>query len=235
MTAYLSDHQYCKQSLETIILNRMNAVSAKEIRKFERKTRKDNKLWHRLRRTRITASIAHDVIRTCRSKRFSTSFLQRHFINEPINTKAVKWGLTHESTALKEYCKIVSGNFSKCGTMIDHNRCYISATPDAVDSKRETIVEIKCPYSVKDDKPQKVKYLSTGQLRTNHRYYTQVQMQMHVSQIHNCDFVVWTPHGIYIQGIKYNAELVSNYLIDCDFYYKNIFSKTFFEKMISHE
>lgn len=212
MTAYLHDHQYCYESLETIILNRMNAVSTSDIRKFEKKTRKNIKLWHQLRKTRITASIVHDVIRTCHSKRFSTSFLTRHFLNKPITTRAIKWGLTNESTALKEYCKVMGGNFTKCGTIIDRNRSYISATPDAVNDQNDRIVEIKCPFSVKYEKPQNVKYLSSGHLKTTHRYYTQVQIQMHVSQIPNCDFVVWTPQGIYIEGIKYDAELVSSYL-----------------------
>lgn len=233
MTAYLNDHQYCSDSLQTIMLNRINTVSTSDIRRLEKKTRKNIKLWHQLRRTRITASITHDITRTCRSTRFSTNFLAKHFLNKPIKTKAVKWGLTQEAAALKEYCKEMGGNFTKCGTWIDRYRCYISATPDAVNDERDRIVEIKCPFSVKDEKPQKVKYLSSGHLKTTHRYYTQVQMQMHVSEIHSCDFVVWTPKGIYIQGIKYNAELVSSYLNDCDVYYKFFFTKCYFQTIHS--
>lgn len=91
--------------------------------------------------------------------------------------------------------------------LIDRNRSYLSATPDAIHDKRERIVEIKCPLSAKDGKPEKVEYLSIGHLKPTHKYYTQVQMQMHVSEIHNCDFVVWTPNGIYIHTIQ-NSFLV---------------------------
>lgn len=235
MTAYLQDHDYCYEPLATLILNRMNAVTLSNIGKIQKRTKKDNKFWLRQRRSRITASIAHDIIRTCRSKRYCTSFLIIHMLNKPIKTKAIKWGLTQESNALKDYCSLMGVNekFSKCGLMIDESRNYLAATPDAVDSEKTKIVEIKCPISVKDKKPQDVAYLSSGKLKITYRYYTQVQMQMHVSKIHRCDFVVWTPHGIYIQGIQYDAELVSKYLTACDFYYKNVFSHFYFKTMYS--
>lgn len=156
----------------------MNTVTLSDIRKIEKKTKNNNKLWLQQRRTRITASIAHDVIRTCRSKRYCTKFLVIHFLSKPIRTKAIKWGLTHEATALKKYCSVmgVDGQFSKCGLMIDQTLNFLAATPDAIDTKNETIVEIKCPHSVKDEKPEAVKYLSSGKLKSTHRYYTQVQM-----------------------------------------------------------
>lgn len=128
-----------------------------------------------------------------------------------------------------KYISIMGGKFSKCGIIIDESRNYLSVTPDAISDEQETIVEIKCPYSVKDGKPESVDYLSCGRLQTSHKYYTQVQVQMHVTKIHTCDFVVWTPNGIYIEGIRYDADLVSNYLQQCDFYYKNVFSKIYFK------
>lgn len=225
MTAYLNDHNYCKDNLEVIILNRMNAVRKTDIAKIEKKTRSNKKLWFKLRRTRITASIVHDVVRTCRSKRYVTSFLLNHILGKPIHAKAIKWGITHEETALKKYMSVMGGKFSKCGTMIDETRNYLSGTPDAISDEKDIIIEIKCPYSVKDGEPESVEYLSSGRLKTSHRYYTQMQIQMHVAKIHNCDFVVWTPQGIYIQGIKYDPQLVDTYLNQCDFYYKNVFSK----------
>lgn len=229
MNAYLNDHNYCKNTLEEIILNRMNAVTIRDIVNLEKKTRKNKKLWFQLRRTRITASIAHDVVRTCRSKRFATSFLSNHILCRPIRSKAIQWGITQEETALKKYISVMGGKFSKCGTIIDERRNYLSATPDAICDEKEKIIEIKCHFSVKDDKPESVDYLSSGRLKTSHKYYTQVQIQMHVTKIHRCDFVVWTPKGIFIQGIKYDRELVSTYLQLCDCYYKNIFCKRYFD------
>lgn len=228
MIAYLNDHDYCKENLETILLNRMNNVKLCDIPKLEKKSRTNKKLWHQLRKTRITASIAHDVVRTCRSKRFATSFLTNHFLEKPIFSKAIKWGLANEDNALKMYCGLMGENFSKCGTTIDTDRNYISATPDGISKAKDRIVEIKCPYSVRHERPETVEYLSSGKLKTTHRYYTQMQIQMHVTKVHTCDFIVWTPKGIYLQGIKYDSDLVNSYLTDCDFYFRNVFSKQYF-------
>lgn len=37
LAAYLNDHQYCKDGLETIMLNRINKVTIKEIKRIENK------------------------------------------------------------------------------------------------------------------------------------------------------------------------------------------------------
>lgn len=140
----------------------------------------------------------------------------------------MKWGITNEDTAFKKYVSVMGGKFSKCGTIIDEVRNYLSATPDVISDEKEKIVEIKCPYSVKDDKPDSVNYLSSGRLEKTHRYYTQVKIQMHVTKVDTCDFVVWTPKGIFIQGIRYDPDLVSTYLNQCDFYYKKVFAKFYF-------
>lgn len=83
MIGYLRDHDYCKERIATILLNKINAVKLSQILKLEKKSRLNKRLWHELRKARITASIAHDVVRTCRSKRFVTSFLTNHFLNKP--------------------------------------------------------------------------------------------------------------------------------------------------------
>lgn len=229
MGAYLNDHDYCKENIAAKLLNERNTVTTAQILQFEKKTRKNSKLWFQLRKTRITASIAHDVIRTCRTKRYATAFIKQHFLSKPIRSKALKWGITNEATALKAYCRVVNDDFYKCGIIIDKKRNYLSASPDAVNRKHDTIVEIKCPYSVRNDRPETAEYLQTGNLKVTHKYYTQMQIQMHVTGIHRCDFVVWTPQGIFIQGIKYDQALVSTFLEQIEFYYKNVFAPLYFE------
>lgn len=233
MSGYLNDHDYVKENLQTILLNKINNVKPTDIPKFEKKTKKNKRLWYQLRKTRITASMAHDVIRTCHSKRLATSFLNRHFLNKPMLTKAMKWGIANEETALKAYCDMMGEKFSKCGLYIDPDRNYIAATPDGINESKDTILEIKCPYSVRHGQPYEVDYLSSGKLKTSHRYYTQMQIQMHVTKVYSCDFVVWTPNGIHIEGIRYDKDLVAGYLTDCDFYFRNVFSKFYFETIDS--
>lgn len=169
MTAYLHDHFYCTDSLEFILLSRMNSVKLSDIPKLEKKTRKDCRLWRRLRKTRITASVVHDVIRTCRSRRLATplatGFLDNHFREKPFLSKAMKWGIVNEQNALKAYCNLMGRQFSKCDVIIDQERHYLSATPDAISDKKDVIVKIK--YSVRHDVPQSAQYLQSGMLKTN--------------------------------------------------------------------
>lgn len=217
------------------MLDRLNAVKLSDIKKIEKRTskstRKGIKLWYQYRKTRITASIAHDIIRTCRTKRFATSFLKRHVNQMPIRSKAIQWGISHESVALQKYCDLVGEKFTKCGTFIDSEIHYISATPDGVSPCGSIIVEIKCPYSVRFDKPESVDYLQGGKLKRSHKYYCQIQMQMHISKVHRCDFVVWTTKGIYVELILYDAALVESYLPDIQFYYRNVFSVFYFNNV----
>ncbi|KAJ6649017.1 hypothetical protein Bhyg_04249 [Pseudolycoriella hygida] len=230
--AYLNDHKYCQKPLETIMLGRMNEVNQTERRLIERRTRNNKKLWHNTRKTRITASIAKNIVSTCRTKNLATSFLVNHIRGVQLRTKAIKWGLTHEHCALEDCCRLFqcnSDNFLKCGIIIDEERTYISATPDAIEKGRRLIVEIKCPFSVRDNRPEEVDYLKEGKLKRNHAYYVQVQIQMHVTRIHLCDFVVWTNKGIFVESIEYDAVIVAGYLKDLEFYYTNIFSRFYFK------
>lgn len=132
---------------------------------------------------------------------------------------------------MKQYCGLVGVDFKKCGIIVDRTRNYISATPDGIDPHSQLILEIKCPFSVRFDKPTDVDYLKSVGLSPAHKYYHQVQMQMHITKVHRCDFVVWTTKGIFIQHITYDSERVAKYLEDIDFYYKNVFSVFYFDNV----
>ena len=82
---------------------------------------------------------------------------------------------------------------------------YIGASPNGIvgcSCCRERCVEIKCPYSDKDNYitdivGQKNSYLyyqedGTIFLKSNHPYFYQVQTQMLVTGFQFCDFFVWT-------------------------------------------
>lgn len=60
------------------------------------------------------------------------------------------------------------------------------------------VLEIKCPYKFRDTRlakaaeDQKFCLDSKLKLKTDHQYYTQVQLQMFVCEAEYADFVVWT-------------------------------------------
>lgn len=61
----------------------------------------------------------------------------------------------------------------------------MAVTPDGINRERTLIVEVKCPYSVRDQMPEKAYYISQlgdgCHLNRRHAYYSQVQLQMHVA------------------------------------------------------
>ncbi|KAJ6648081.1 Cationic amino acid transporter 2, partial [Pseudolycoriella hygida] len=206
LAGVFNDHQYCKKRLEVLALNTTNKLSAVNACKIERRTSVNKKLWQKIRKSRITASIAHNIVRTCRTQKFAKSFLKNHIMGFKIRSEAIDWGLKNEEAALREYSKKVGENFIKCGIFVDSSLNYLAATPDGINESKSLIVEIKCPYSIRFQEPESASFLKDFLLKKNHAYYTQVQIQMHVTKVYTCDFVVWTTKGILIQPISYDRS-----------------------------
>lgn len=96
-------------------------------------------------------------------------------------------------------------NILSCGLFVDKKSTFLAASPDGL-IDNNSIVEIKCPASIKDFTPQeafenkKLSFMSfiDGELKlkTSHDYYYQIQGQLHITERKYCYFVVWTPKGI---------------------------------------
>ena len=93
---------------------------------------------------------------------------------------------------------------------------YLGATPDGLVKYQccgDGLIEIKCPYSVKDDHPNALQskhqtFLNAQGLVSSHKYYTQIQGQLFVTEKLYCDFVVWTPKVRITQRIYPNVNFV---------------------------
>ena len=101
------------------------------------------------------------------------------------------------------------------GLIINTNYPHLGASPDGIVNCKccgKGLLEIKCPFSVKDLHParqtDKVTFLSaSGKLKRSHKYYTQVQGQLSIADKLYCDFFVWTPKGYLMERIYPNASL----------------------------
>ena len=51
-------------------------------------------------------------------------------------------------------------------------------------------------------------------LKDTHKYYTQCQLQMHVTKVQKCFFVVWTSHRVLIDEIIYDWVFCAD-LLEC--------------------
>ena len=177
--------------------------------------------WHHQCQGRLTASSFHNIL-NMKSKTDPSNFLQRVLTREDLShIPTIKWGIEKEGTAREEYTREmfqVHENF-KCtmaGLVINPQYPHLGTTPDGFVTCtccRDGLVEIKCPFSGKDSHPDVLKskknsFLNTHGLTTSHKYYTQVQGQLLITEKDYCDFVVWTPCGITMQKIYQDLSFI---------------------------
>jgi hypothetical protein len=72
--------------------------------------------------------------------------------------------------------------------------------------KNTCILEIKCPISCKDSEIN-VDYIdSDGKLKTNHAYYTQIQILLYVTCAKTCHFFVFSSCDYKLIIVHYDAN-----------------------------
>ena len=123
------------------------------------------------------------------------------------------------------------------GFMIYPEKCWLRASPDGVVEDPESnvlngLLEIKCPYSVRDKVPEEACknhsfycYLSEDGsvvLRSDHHYYHQIQLQLYVCSRLWCDFCVYTTKGIIVQRVAADENWRTNYIPQLEEYYDNV-------------
>ena len=204
----LSGHgleQKCKKVFDSM------EVKTDQVKELELRTREQSvcKLWFSHRHGRITGSKFHDVI----VRRDSTppdnlvSAIMGYNQYDLSKKKEVRWGVDHEDVARKAYIDRMTAshnNFScrLAGFVVDDKKPFLGASADGIatcDCHGTRTVEIKCPYKHKDRTPLEAAQIDSsfcldpaGNLKTNHKYFSQMQLQMHVNRVLCGDFVIYT-------------------------------------------
>lgn len=217
--------------------------------KSDTRLQSKSKDWLDHRKGRLTASRHHEVytkvntILKTRSgiyPRPKTTQLVASIIFQDTNLDhitAIKWGRSKEETALKQFyaveaTKHIDFTFEKVGLCLDLNRAYIGASPDGIMNCKchgKSAIEIKCPYKIKDNT------ISAGYiqcdflglvkkeicLKTSHKYYTQLQAQICLTNSSQGYFVVWTAKDIFIQKVEKDLDLWNRVSLNLELFYKN--------------
>ena len=121
------------------------------------------------------------------------------------------------------------------GLWISPDNPHIEATPDAIascDCHGTWCVEVKCPFCVRD---QVLSEAVDGNhhklclerspdggltLKKTHPYWTQVQVQLHVTGFQFAHFVVWTEQDLHIEIIKRDNDFLNTNLSKANKVYK---------------
>lgn len=208
-----------------------------ELQELEERTREqaDCPEWINERRQLLTASNFGEICRK-RSTTKNANILKRIMYNShTLFTAATNYGKINEHKAkekIEEKCNL---KIAECGIFIDHEHQYLGATPDGLVGDRG-ILEIKCPYSARDLTPEEginTKKISIWkknkdgvyEINKIHKWYYQVQGQLHISKRDYCILGVWTPKGL-------KTEIITK---DDEFWEKEMFHKLksfYFDSML---
>jgi len=155
---------------------------------------------------RLTASTFHTILNM--RKQTDPTAVTKRFLNKQdiSHIRAIRWGISNEERARQEYVSAMSSRVDfECtpvGLVVNPVFPYLGASPDGLVTCKcwhgSVLVEIKCPYSVRNAHPNTLRKrpqscLSTVGMATSHSYYTQVQGQLMVTRKEYCDFKVWAP------------------------------------------
>ena len=199
--------QKCKEVFDSI------RVTSDQVKELELKTREQSvcKLWFEHRCGRITGTKFHDVIvrRDWTPPDSLVSAVMGYNQYDLSNKKEVKWGVDHEDAARKAYITKMAAshkNFScrLSGFIVDDKKAFVGASADGIascDCHGSRTVEIKWPYKHKDRSPLEAALIDSsfcldqaGNLKTTHKYYSQMQLQMHVNSL------VWRFCHLHLKG-----------------------------------
>uniref|UniRef100_A0A3Q2NZ35 YqaJ viral recombinase domain-containing protein n=1 Tax=Fundulus heteroclitus TaxID=8078 RepID=A0A3Q2NZ35_FUNHE len=176
------------------------SVSSAQASNLEYATRNQSfsPLWYQHRTGRFTASKAHDVL--VRQPITNPDSLIKRIVGYKVydlsKSAAVKWGTEREDECRQAYSlhqkeRHIIFTCRLSGFVIDPNHPFLGASPDGAvncDCCGNEILEVKCPFKHRND----FCLDATLHLKENHRYYTQVQIQMFLTKSQYCDFVVFT-------------------------------------------
>ena len=199
-------------------------LSLEEARSLEERTRLQtlSTEWHDARRRRVTASKFGLVIN--RKSAVSEAFINAFTNPATFQSHATNHGQKFECVAVSEYTQYMKrvGHacfVSNCGLVVNPSWPWLGASPDRKVVTRDSrgLVEVKCPYSKRDQDLLEA-CTDTGfflhandqnqpRLKTTSNHYMQVQGQMAVAGLTWCDFVVYTNKSMLVERIQFDADL----------------------------
>ena len=160
-----------------------------------------NKVWYEQRHFRISASTGRKVERA-RNVRTSMNY----FFGSECNHPNLTYGRAMEAEARQKYEEVTGNRVLECGLVIKKSQPWLCATPDGIYKSSDqdfNLLEIKCPSSCRQKKIQ-VDCIQDNKLKKNSPYYTQVQLQLYVSDAKSCEFFVYSSEDYVLLSVERN-------------------------------
>ena len=201
----------------------------------------DNEEWFVQRKGRLTASNFHRICTRTETLQNKEDVDPKNLVSSLLgytkipNTPALKHGKSMEIHAKKKYLSLMKKSHKKLkssdpGLVVMKTKTFIAVSPDLdikCDCCGQGLVEIKCPYSIRDTSPsaENLPYLEKvdgkTQLKRNSDYYYQIQGQMGVTARPFTDFFVFTCHGHFQERIQFDNAFWLNMVEKLDWFWTN--------------
>lgn len=216
-----------------------------KVKKIEAITKQqsDSKWWVIFRTGRITASIWREVCKT-NIARPAISLLRRicHPDAVRFSSASIRYGKKYEEVAVNALYHSIADVHKhivteKIGLVIHAEEPCLGASPDAIfrcSCHGTIVVEVKCPYSARDcdDMVSVLTQLSdpyilmnkNGEiiLNTNHKYFFQALMQVHLCNASFGYFYIWSSNRQLVFIINRNDKFWNFYKEKAICYFKNV-------------
>ena len=184
--------------MEKLKQNQNNRIQIEQ----ETRDQNANRTWTALRKTLLTS---YDFQTACTWNR-STNCAKRvkEILYPPLNddNKAIMYGLEQEKIAKQKIAEERKLIIQSCGLFIDENHSCLGTTPDGIVDD-DWILEIKSPYTAANMPAEKairnipeVRRIfdkkNVEKINKKHKYYYQIQGQLHITRRKYCLFVIHT-------------------------------------------
>lgn len=179
--------------------------------------------WFNERKFRLTASKFGEILKSTENRNLE-KFCESLYSPPNLSTPAVIHGKTYEPIAVELFEKHFQTKVSKCGLFVNEDFPNFAATPDGIVDE-ETLVEVKCPFSSRNEEiSDSITFLEKNssqmlQLKTDHKYYFQIQGQLAICRRNRCFLLVYTFKELLVLEIKYDDNFVKNMLKCLDKFY----------------
>ncbi|XP_050516457.1 uncharacterized protein LOC126891323 [Diabrotica virgifera virgifera] len=193
-----------------------------------------NENWYIARKFRLTSSNFGAVISAGLKNKFPSSLFKTLLGEYNLDgIKAIQWGRTHEKDAVDCLKQDYQLNIRPTGIWLSRSG-LLGASPDGLIDEEEATLEIKCPYSFRNDQlSEKLRnnnkyiifYDDVGNLRVNknHHYYHQIQGALHILNRKKCYLCIFTLKDNIVTVIEYDESWKENLQLLENFYFQHYF------------
>jgi len=207
----MNDEQYNEEK-ERILKSIQEMANNRDQIQKETIEQSASRKWFEYRRNIITASNFGRII-CLRIDTGCEGVLKSMLYSSDVDTKCMEYGREHEQTARLALEKLLDVKIYESGLFIDKENYFLGATPDGLIGS-DTLVELKCPFSAANLTPEdgirqrKITFWKINkskdifEINTNHKYYYQLQGQLHVTGRKFGIIAYWTKMGIKYETIE---------------------------------